>query len=105
LRNAGILESRRGLSGGYRLRLRPEEITLAKVIRLIDGPLAPVSCVSERFYERCSCPDEQKCGIRSIMREVRDAIVRTLESVTLADLCARVSLLQDGHSDSLDYVI
>jgi Rrf2 family protein len=105
LRSAGILESRRGIAGGYRLRLLPEQITLATVIRLIDGPLAPVSCVSEKFYERCSCPDENICGIRSIMKEVRDAIVKILEGVTLAQLCDRVRQLQGRHADPLDYII
>jgi Rrf2 family protein len=105
LRTAGILESKRGLAGGYRLRLPPEEVTLATVIRLIEGPLAPVSCVSEKFYERCSCPSEEKCGIRSIMQEVRDAIVRILDGVTLAELCARVRQLQGVHENPLDYVI
>jgi Rrf2 family protein len=105
LRTAGILESKRGLAGGYRLRLAPEQITLAHVIRLIEGPLAPVSCVSEKFYERCSCPSEEKCGIRSIMKEVRDAIVRVLEGVTLAELCKRVRQLQGEHANPLDYVI
>ncbi len=105
LRAAGILESRRGISGGYRLRLAPEQITLAQVIRLIDGPLAPVSCVSEKFYERCSCPDEKVCGIRSIMKEVRDAIVKILEGVTLAQLCERVRQLQGQHANPLDYII
>jgi Rrf2 family protein len=105
LRAAGFLESRRGLGGGYRLKLRPEQITLAKVIRLIEGPLAPVSCVSEKFYERCSCPSEEKCGIRSIMKEVRDAIVRILEGVTLAELCARVRQLQGDRENPLDYII
>ncbi len=105
LRAAGILESKRGLGGGYRLKLPPEKITLANVIRLIEGPLAPVSCVSEKYYERCSCPSEEKCGIRSIMKEVRDAIVRILEGVTLAELCARVKQLQGYHANPLDYVI
>jgi len=105
LRAAGILESKRGIAGGYRLKLPAEQITLAKVIRLIEGPLAPVSCVSEKFYERCSCPNEDKCGIRSIMQEVRDAIVRILEAVTLAELCARVRQLQGEYSNPLDYVI
>ena len=72
---------------------------------LIEGPLAPVSCVSEKFYERCSCPDESKCGIRSIMKEVRDAIVAILEGVTLAQLCERVRQLQGQHDNPLDYVI
>jgi Rrf2 family protein len=105
LRTAGILESKRGLAGGYRLRMPPEKITLARVIRLIEGPLAPVSCVSENFYEKCSCPDEEKCGIRSIMKEVRDAIVEILEGVTLAQLCDRVKQLQGKHENPLDYII
>jgi Rrf2 family protein len=74
LKSAGIVESRRGVAGGFRLKRPPEEVTLAEVIRHIEGPLAPVSCVSERFYAKCTCPDESKCGIRSVMKEVRDAI-------------------------------
>ena len=105
LRAAGILESKRGLGGGYRLKIPSEQITLAKVIRLVEGPLAPVSCVSEKYYERCSCPSEEKCGIRSIMKEVRDAIVRILEGVTLAELCTRVKQLQGYHANPLDYII
>jgi len=105
LRAGGILESRRGVAGGYRLRRSPDKINLAEVIRYIEGPLAPVSCVSERFYERCTCPDESNCGIRSVMKEVRDAIVKILESVTLAQLCERVRKLQGEHANPLDYVI
>jgi Rrf2 family protein len=105
LRTAGILESKRGVTGGYRLKLPPEKITLAEVIRHIEGPLAPIRCVSARFYERCTCPDESQCGIRSVMKEVRDAIVQILESVTLAQLCERVRTLQGTHANPLDYVI
>ena len=105
LKSAGLLQSKRGGGGGYRLKLPPEKITLAEVIRFIEGPLAPVSCVSERFYERCSCPDEEKCGIRSVMKEVREAIVKFLEEVTVAQLCERVKTLQGTHANPLDYVI
>jgi Rrf2 family protein len=105
LRAAGILESKRGVSGGYRLKLAPDKITLAEVIRHIEGPLAPVSCVSEKFYERCTCPDEARCGIRSIMKEVRAAIVKVLEEVTVADLCDRARQLQEEHPALLDFVI
>lgn len=105
LKKLGVVESRRGITGGYRLALSPEQITLAAVIRHIEGPLAPVSCVSERFYKRCSCPDELRCGIRSVMRDVREAIVKILESVTLAQLCERVKQLQGVHQNPLDYVI
>ena len=105
LKSAGIVESKRGVAGGYRLKVPPERVTLAEVIRYIEGPLAPVSCVSARYYERCSCPDEEKCGIRSVMKEVRDAIVKILENVTLAQLCERVRKLQGEHPSPLDYVI
>ena len=105
LKAAGILESKRGIAGGYRLRTAPDRVTLAQVIRFIEGPLAPVSCVSERFYKKCSCPDENRCGIRSVMKEVRDAIVKILESVTLAQLCDRVQTFQGAQSNPLDYVI
>src|SRR5512143_658608 len=94
LKSAGIVQSRRGVAGGYRLARKPEEITLAEVVRHIEGALAPVSCVSERFYEKCSCPDEARCAIRSVMKEVRDAIVEILEAVTIAELCQRARRLQ-----------
>ena len=105
LKSAGIVESRRGATGGYRLSRPPEEITLAEIIRHIDGALAPVSCVSQRFYEKCSCPNEAKCGIRSIMREVREAIVKILECFTVAQLCERVRDLQGVHENPMDYII
>lgn len=105
LKSAGLLESKRGIAGGYRLKRPPEKISLAEVIRHIEGPLAPVSCVSERFYEKCSCPDEDKCAIRSVMKEVRDAIVRILEEVTVAQLCERVKTLQGPQANPLDYII
>src|ERR1051326_7569380 len=71
LKSAGIVESKRGVTGGYRLARRPEEISLASVVRHIEGALAPVSCVSERFYQKCSCPDESRCAIRSDERGTR----------------------------------
>src|SRR5437016_10098406 len=74
LKSAGVVESKRGIAGGYRLAQPPERVTLAHVIRHMEGALAPVSCVSDRFYEKCTCPDEATCGIRSVMKEVRDAI-------------------------------
>src|SRR5437879_7573799 len=89
LKSAGIVQSRRGVAGGYRLAKRPEQITLASIVRHIEGALAPVSCVSENFYEKCSCPDESRCAIRSAMKEVREAVVKVAERVTVAALCAR----------------
>ena len=104
-RSGGILESRRGVSGGYRLRRSPELVTLAEVIRRIEGPLAPIRCVSERFYKPCSCPDEARCGVRSVMKDVRDAIVKILEGVTVAELCRRVRELESQPAGGADYVI
>lgn len=105
LKSAGVVESRRGITGGYRLARRPEEITLAAVIRHIEGALAPVSCVSERFYEKCTCPDEARCGIRSIMRDVREAVVKIMEQVTVAELCERARRLKIEPVSALDFVI
>ena len=99
------MDSRRGVAGGYRLSKPPENISLALVIRHIEGPLAPVSCVSEKYYAKCTCPDETKCGIRSVMKEVRDAIVKILEGVSVAELCDRVKLLQGYQANPLDYII
>jgi Rrf2 family protein len=105
LKSAGLVESRRGVSGGYRLARPPQEISLAAVIRHIEGALAPVSCVSERFYEKCSCPDESRCAIRSVMKEVREAVVRIVEKVTVADLCERWGKLQREPASAFDYII
>ena len=105
LKSGGFLESKRGVAGGYRLSRPPEELNLAAVIRHMEGALAPVSCVSERFYRKCTCPNEAQCGIRSIMKEVRDAIVQVLENRTVADLCDRVRELQAAPDESNDFVI
>jgi len=105
LKSAGVVESKRGVAGGYRLARPPKEISLATVIRHIEGALAPVSCVSERFYEKCSCPDEARCAIRSVMKEVRDAVVNILDKLSVADLCARSRQLHEIHAGPLDFMI
>ena len=104
LKSAGILESKRGITGGYRLARSPEKITLASVVRHIEGALAPVSCVSEKFYEKCSCPNEAKCAIRAVMKEVRDSIVKILENVSVADLCQRARELEE-QGRAIDFII
>ena len=105
LKSAGIVQSRRGAAGGYRLARAPEEITLAEIVRHIEGALAPVSCVSERFYEKCSCPDESRCAIRSVMQEVRNAVVKIADRITIAELCERSRKLQREPVASLDFSI
>ena len=86
LRGAGYIGTKRGKAGGYLLARPAREISLGKVIRLIDGPLAPISCVSVTAYERCSCPDEDHCGLRMLMLDVRNAIARILDRYVLADV-------------------
>src|SRR6516162_8109459 len=86
LKTGGYLESRRGKHGGYLLARPSENISIGQVIRLIDGPLAPIACVSQSAYERCSCPDEEHCGLRILMLDVRNAISNILDRFTLADI-------------------
>jgi Rrf2 family protein len=105
LKAMGAVESRRGAAGGYRLARPPQNITLASVVRHTEGALAPVSCVSDRFYERCSCPDEARCPIRSVMKEAREAVVGIMERATVADLCDRARQLEQAPSAALEYDI
>jgi len=84
LRNAGLLESKRGVGGGYRLIKPPDEVTLAKIVRIIEGPLAPLSCVSQMAHVKC--PEQDTCRLYSVMLDVRNAIADVLEGVTLADV-------------------
>ena len=85
LRNAGIVQSRKGKGGGYLLARRPERIMLGQVVRLFDGPLAPIPCASETAYVPCAdCADVATCGVRLAMREVRDATARILDQTSLA---------------------
>ena len=79
-----------GIGGGYYLARQPEEINLGQIIRLLDGPLAPIRCVSQMAYEPCGCPDERACGLRMVMGEVRNAIAQILDNTTLADVANRV---------------
>lgn len=87
LRNHGLLQSQKGKGGGYYLRQDPSKITFAKVIRVIDGPIAPALCVSLHFYGKCDdCADEETCTLRNILADWRDANLAVLENKTIADL-------------------
>jgi Rrf2 family protein len=88
LRAAGLVESERGKNGGYRLGKPAGEIIIGDVVRLIDGPLAPIRCVSQTAYAKCSCPDEATCGLRLVMLSVRNSISGILDRFTLADIVA-----------------
>jgi Rrf2 family protein len=87
LKNGGILDSKKGPGGGYLLSRPPEKITLGSVIRLMEGPLAPLPCASETAYRPCEeCRDVEHCGTRIVLREVRDAIANILDQTTLKDV-------------------
>lgn len=90
LKRKGILQSKKGKGGGYTLGRPPALITVGEVIRALDGPLALLPCVSNSAYQRCEeCVDELTCGIRIVMKEVRDATATILDGTTLEDLVAR----------------
>jgi Rrf2 family protein len=96
LKHAGIVRTLLGAHGGYALSADPSTVSVGRVIRLLDGALAPLACVSLRYYEACSCPDERTCPLRELMIDVRDSILAILDRETLAELAARTG------SDSID---
>ncbi len=98
LKNAGILSSRRGVDGGFRLLKDPGEVTLGQVIRTLDGPLAPIGCVSQTAYQKCEdCPytDKPSCAIQSVMLDVRNAIAEILDHYTLEDFVRNAEISQE----------
>lgn len=106
LRQHGMLQAQRGPGGGYRLSKPPEQIALADVIRVLDGPLAPVPCLSRTAYERCSeCRSERACGVRLVLKDLHEATARILETTTLADLVQRMHEASEGDSRNLRYAI
>lgn len=99
LKNNGLLQSKKGKGGGYALRKAPAEITLGQVIRLFDGPVALMPCVSESAYSACpECHDEAICGTRFFMKEVRDATAKILDGTTIADVLSRSQLLESKRA-------
>lgn len=90
LKNSGLLHSRMGVGGGYYLARPASEISLGHIVRVLDGPLAPIGCVSQMAYESCGCPDERSCGLRLVMLDVRNAISNILDNTMLTDVLARV---------------
>jgi Rrf2 family protein len=92
LKNQGILQSRKGKGGGYRLARNPSEIYVGQIVRMFDGPLAPVPCASQTAYVRCAdCRDEAGCAVRLAMKEVRDATAKILDGTSIASLQQRVA--------------
>lgn len=102
LKVAGFVSSRKGPGGGYALGRAPEEITLGAVLRAMDGPIAPISCVSVSNYQECGCPNPETCALKSTFQEVRDKMAEVLDGTTFAHLRDRqAAATQEG----LDFVI
>jgi Rrf2 family protein len=95
LKNHGLLLSRKGKGGGYRLARDPAEISLGQIVRLFDGPLAPVPCASQTAYVRCAdCRNEAVCGVHLAMKEVRDATAKILDGTSLAALRKKIDQVE-----------
>lgn len=87
IRNAGIIASTRGRSGGYHLAVAPRLVSISELLRMIDGPIAPLPCLSRSAYQRCEdCSDEQTCRIRKVFADVFWSYLVLIESLTLADV-------------------
>ena len=89
LRNSGIVHSQIGAGGGYMLGRPAKYIMVGQIIRILDGTIAPVSCISKIAYEPCTCPDERTCPVRSVMNRVRDSIVAVIDNTSLADAATK----------------
>jgi Rrf2 family protein len=106
LKSLGLLTSKKGKGGGYELSRPPSTVTVGSLIRMMEGPLAPLSCASETAFAPCEeCPDIEGCGVRIIMRRVRDAVADVLDKTTLADLLRDVRSMRRGKKPVLMFDI
>lgn len=100
LKHRAIVVSRRGKAGGYALLKSPAEITFGEVLRIIDGPMAPLPCLSRMAYRRCAgCEDEATCRIKRVFAEAYDATARVLDARTLADAMRDAEASRPGPRD------
>ena len=98
LKTNGVLQSVRGKNGGYYLAKNPAEISVGTIIRMMDGPLAPIPCVSQLYYRKCDeCQDEATCEIRIVMKKVRDATAEILDNTFLSNLEALSGLVEEAE--------
>jgi Rrf2 family protein len=86
LKKDGILDSKKGKGGGYFFKLSPQQIQLSRIMRLLEGPIALLPCVSLNFYEKCKDCDEKSCGLNKVMKQVRDNTLSVLDKRTVLDL-------------------
>ena len=103
LKNAGVLVSKRGVGGGYSLSRPPENISLGEIVRVVEGSLAPVNCVSTSSH--VDCPDESSCGLYSVMLEVKNAVSGVLDNTSLEDVSRRTLKLIDRQNKTPNYAI
>ncbi len=103
LRNSGLLSSKKGAHGGYKLSKDSREIYIAQIMRITDGPIAMVPCVSLNFYSRCTeCQEEKTCGIRDVFTDVRDSTLRILAETSIFDVIQRENQLKGNKTDFWD---
>lgn len=106
LKNGGLLTSRIGKGGGYSLAVAPRAVTVGRIIRILEGDIAPVSCLSATNYVPCEeCPDEASCGIRLVMADVQSAMNSVLDKVTLAEMAERSEMVRQAQQKVFDYSI
>ncbi len=106
LKNGGILTSRIGKGGGYSLAVSPKAVTIGRIIRILEGDFAPVSCLSETNYAKCDeCGDEASCGIRLVLADVQSAMNSVLDTVTLAEMVERSEAAMLASRQVFDYSI
>ncbi len=91
LRNRGVVASKKGKGGGYALSMPPNRVTIGSIVRIIDGPLAPLPCASETAFRKCDeCVDVETCETRLVMKQVRDATAAILDRTTLEQVCRKI---------------
>ena len=105
LKLAGFLQSRKGPGGGYALARPPHEITLGEVVRAMDGPIAPISCVSVTNFAECGCPNPDRCSLRASFKLVRDAMAEVLDRTSFAEIADRQRRADEADIGILDYII
>jgi len=106
LRKGGVLQSKIGKGGGYYLSLPPAKVTIGMIVRILEGDLAPVQCLSQTNYAPCDeCGDEATCGIRLVMVDVNKALSEVLDSLTLADMVERSETARAKRANVLDFSI
>ena len=103
LRNAGFVRSKKGPGGGYGLGREASEISVGAIVRSLDGPLAPIACASRTAYQPCDdCDDLASCAVRLTMLEVRDAMAKVLDNLTLAEMAARAAAGEESSPYRVD---